>query len=165
MKVDEFIKKYNYAKDKKNFLSDNITKKHISYVEKIADCERVINATSQINGMFKLNTPIRAAFFAVNMISKFYDIEIEDNLIEVYEKLDELNLVNELISIIPERERETYYTILNMCNDDYMENNRNIVSYFETKIQALGLSLDALLDGLSKIIQQEQEDIEQSDNE
>ncbi len=153
MKIDEFIKKYNNAKDKRDFLSNSLVVNHIPYVEKIADCQRVVDATSTLDGIFKLNTPVRAAFFSVNMISKFFGIDIEDsNLIDIYEKLDEINLVNELMSIIPERERETYYAILGMVNDDYFENNRSIISFIETKLNTIGLSVDALLSGITEII-------------
>lgn len=154
MKIDEFIRKYNSAKDKEKYLSGCIKKSYIPYHEKVSDCQRIINATMESDGIFKINTPAQFMIFTVNIISKYTDIEYTD-VLETFEKLDELNLINAIVSRIPEREYTTYNTLLNMVQDDYMENNRNIISFIETKVKALGLSMDAILDAMQKYIPQE----------
>ena len=154
MNVNEFIKKYNEANDKNTFLSECIVTKYIPYHEKVADCERIVRATIESDGLFRINTPAQFMIFTVNIISKYTEIEYMD-VLETFEKLDELNLINAIISHIPEREYTTYNTLLNMIQDDYMENNRNIISFIETKIKALGLSIDAILDTVQKYMPQE----------
>ena len=158
MKINEFIRKYNAAKDKEKYLSGCIKKNHIPYHEKVSDCQRIINATTESNGLFKINTPAQFMIFTVNIISKYADIEYDDAL-EMFEKLDELNLIDSIIAHIPEREYTTYNTILNMVQDDYMENNRNLISFMETKVKALGLSIDTILDAIQKYIPQETSEI------
>lgn len=154
MKIDEFIRKYNSAKDKEKFLAGCIKKTYIPYHEKVADCQRIINATMESDGVFRVNTPAQFMIFTVNVISKYADIEYDD-VLTTFEKLDELNLINGIISHIPEREYSTYNTLLSMTQDDYMENNRNFISFIETKVKALGLSMDAILEVIQKYVPQD----------
>lgn len=150
MKVDEFIRKYNSAKDKKKYLNECIKRQYIPYSEKVADCQRIINATSEQDKVFRINTPAQYMIFTINMISKYAEIEYE-NTLEAFEKLDELNLVNEILSRIPEREYTAYNTLLTMVRDDYIDNNRNIISFIETKMNTLGLSIDSILNTIQDI--------------
>ena len=160
MKVDDFIKKYNSAKDKDKFLADSITKQYIPYHEKISDCEKIIRSTMESDGMFRINTPAQFLIFMILLITSYTEIEREENMLEMFEKLDEVNLINAIVSKIPEREYTSYNTVLNMIQDDYMENNRSLLSYLETKVKALGLSLDALLEAAQKYIPQNTEEEE-----
>lgn len=168
MKVNEFIKKYNSAKDKDTFLNNCIVKQYIPYHEKIVDCDNILRATIETDGLFKINTPAQFMIFTIQIITRYTEIEHEDNIVELFEKLDELDLINAIISHIPEREFNSYNTILDMVRNDYMDNNRTMVSFFETKLGALGLSVDAILDALQQIdisnnSQNEIENIEDED--
>ena len=142
MKINDFIKKYNAAKDKDKFLTDHIKRDYVPYHEKIADCDGIIKISMERDGIFKINTPAQYMMFMIQIITRYTDIEKDDNPLEFFEKLDELNLIDAIVSKIPEREFNSYNTILNMIQSDYMENNRNIISFFETKFKALGLSVD-----------------------
>lgn len=155
MKVDEFIRKYNAAKDKDRFLTDSIKVQYIPYSQKIADCSGVVKASVEMDGIFKINTPAQFMMFTVQVITRYTEIEKDEDVLGLFEKLDELNLINAIISHIPEREFASYNTILNMVQDDYMENNRNIISFIETKVKALGLSLDALLETIQRYVPQD----------
>ena len=155
MKVDEFIRKYNSAKDKDKFLTDCIKTQYVPYRIKIADCDGIIKASTGINGVFKINTPAQFMMFTIQVIIRYTEIEKDDDILGLFEKLDELNLINAIISKIPEREYASYNTILNMVQDDYMENNRTLLSFIETKVSALGLSLDAILDAIQKYVPQD----------
>ena len=154
MKIDEFIKKYNNAKDKDKFLSECITTQYVPYRNKIADCDGIIKASSELDGIFRINTPAQFMMFMIQLISRYTEIEKEEDILGEFEKLDELNLINAIISKIPEREYTSYSTILNMIQDDYMENNRSLLSFIETKIKALGLSIDTILETIQKHISQ-----------
>lgn len=155
MKVDEFIRKYNSAKDKDKFLTDCIKTQYVPYRIKIADCDGIVKASTGINGVFKINTPAQFMMFTIQVITRYTEIEKDDDILGLFEKLDELNLINAITSKIPEREFTSYNTILNMIQDDYMENNRTLLSFIETKVSALGLSLDAILDAIQKYVPQE----------
>lgn len=154
MKINDFIKKYNAAKDKDKFLTDHIKRDYVSYHEKIADCDGIIKISMERDGIFKINTPAQYMMFMIQIITRYTDIEKDDNPLEFFEKLDELNLIDAIVSKIPEREFNSYNTILNMIQSDYMENNRNIISFFETKFKALGLSVDTLLETIQQYVPQ-----------
>lgn len=154
MKINDFIKKYNSAKDKDKFLTDHIKRDYVPYHEKIADCDGIIKISMERDGIFKINTPAQYMMFMIQIITRYTDIEKDDNPLEFFEKLDELNLIDAIVSKIPEREFNSYNTILNMIQSDYMENNRNIISFFETKFKALGLSVDTLLETIQQYVPQ-----------
>ena len=154
MKINDFIKKYNAAKDKDKFLTDHIKRDYVPYHEKIADCDGIIKISMERDGIFKINTPAQYMMFMIQIIVRYTDIEKDDGPLEFFEKLDELNLIDAIVSKIPEREFNSYNTILNMIQSDYMENNRNIISFFETKFKALGLSVDTLLETIQQHIPQ-----------
>ena len=97
--------------------------------------------------------------FMIQVITKYTDIERDKDIIKMFETLDELNLINAIVSKIPEREMSSYNTILHMVLDDYMENNRNIISFIETKIKALDLSFDAILDAIQKYVPQDESEV------
>ena len=155
MKVDEFIKKYSSAKNKDDYLEKCITTQYIPYHEKIADCTNIINSTIEKDGIFKINTPAQFMIFMVQLITKYTDIDKDEDVLGLFEKLDKLDLINGITSKIPKKEFESYNTILGMIQNDYMENNRNIISFLETKLSAIGISIDTLLDGLIEMSNKE----------
>lgn len=163
MKVDEFIRKYNSAKDKDKYLTNCVKVQYVPYHEKIADCSGIVKASVEMDGIFKINTPAQFMMFTVQVITRYTEIEKDDDILGLFEKLDELNLINAIISKIPEREFASYNTILNMVQDDYMENNRTLLSYIETKIKALGLSLDTILDTIQKYVPQDVPEVADSE--
>lgn len=163
MKVDEFIRKYNSAKDKDKFLTDCIKTQYVPYRIKIADCDGIVKASTEMNGVFKINTPAQFMMFTIQVITRYTEIEKDDDILGLFEKLDELNLINAITSKIPEREFASYNTILNMIQDDYMENNRTLLSFVDTKIKALGLSLDTILDTIQKYVPQDVPEVADSE--
>ena len=159
MKIDEFIRKYNSAKDKNKFLSDSIITQYVPYHEKIADCDGIIKACMERDGLYKVNTPAQYMMFIIQIITRYTEIDKDDKLLELFEKLDELDLISALMSKIPEREISSYNTLLDMIRDDYIDNNRTIMSFIETKVKALGLSVDAILDTLQKYVPQNESEV------
>ena len=141
MKIDEFIKKYNDAKDKDKFLSECITTQYVPYHEKMIDCDYIITATTKYENQFKINSPMRFMLFINTLLSRYTEIGEDDNILIVFETLDEVGLIDQIISKIPEREYNSYNTILNMELDDYMENNRSVASI----IEGFGLSLESII--------------------
>ena len=153
MTTKEFIEKYDKATDKELLLKNMIIRQYVPYSEKINDCNRIVFATTKDGDMFKINSPFQIMLFNYTIITKYTDLTLDENqnILEFFEALDELNMVNGLLSVIPEREYNAYNTILAMCNDDLMENTRSLTSFLETKFGALKISTDALLEVLEKM--------------
>ena len=148
MTAEQFINNYNTAADKNKFLSDCITTKYVKYTEKVADCRKIVNITFEIMGdkKFCVDSPAQFVIFVMNLIYRYTDIDRSEMVVTDFESLDEINLVNEILEKIPERELSSYNTILNMCKDDYISNNRDLVSFLETKIDSMSASINAILE-------------------
>lgn len=148
MTAEQFINNYNTAADKNKFLSDCITTKYVKYTEKVADCRKIVNITFEIMGdkKFCVDSPAQFVIFVMNLIYRYTDIDRSEMVVADFESLDEINLVNEILEKIPERELSSYNTILNMCKDDYISNNRDLVSFLETKINSISTFTNAILE-------------------
>lgn len=148
MTTKEFIEKYNKATDKELLLKNMINRSYVPYSEKIADCINIVRKSNEEN----LNSPLQFMLYAYNIITKYTLLELDEgqNILNFFESLEEINMINGLMSFIPENELTSYQTILNMCNDDYIENNRSLTAFLETKFGALKLSTDTLLEVLDK---------------
>lgn len=155
MKIDEFIKKYNDAKDKDKFLNDCIITTYVPYHEKMTDCEMVIISTTKIENEFRINSPMRFMLFITTLLSRYTEIGKDEDVLTVFETLDEKDLIDKIISKIPEREYTSYNTILNMELDDYMENNRSITAYISRKIKDLEIPVKSLFEAIMNNVPQD----------
>jgi hypothetical protein len=155
MKVDEFIRKYNSAKDKDKFLNDIITTQYIPYHEKMTDCEMIILSTTKIDNEFRINSPMRFMLFVTTLLSRYTEIGKDENILTVFETLDEAGLIDQIVSRIPEKEYASYNTILNMELDDYMENNRSITAYISNKVKELEIPFKTLMETISNNVPQD----------
>ena len=140
MKVNEFIEKYNDAKDKDQFLTECVKGDYVPYHEKMTDCDYIILATTKFDDKFRINSPMRFMLFVTTLLSRYTEIGEDEDILTMFETLDENNLIDLIISKIPEKEYTSYNTILNMELDDYMENNRSLSSILE----GLGASLELM---------------------
>ena len=155
MKIDEFIKKYNDVKDKDKFLNDCIITTYVPYHEKMTDCEMVIISTTKIENEFRINSPMRFMLFITTLLSRYTEIGKDEDVLTVFETLDENDLIDKIISKIPEREYTSYNTILNMELDDYMENNRSITAYISGKIKDLEIPVKSLFEAIMNNVPQD----------
>ena len=155
MKVDEFIRKYNSAKDKEKFLNGCITTQYVPYHEKMTDCEMIIISTTKIENEFRINSPMRFMLFITTLISRYTEIGEDEDLLTSFEILDENGLIDKIISKIPEKEYNSYNTILSMELDDYMENNRSITAYISSKVKELEVPIKALIKTIKNNVPQD----------
>lgn len=151
MTAKEYVAKFNKATDKELFFKKSITTNYVPYREKISDCNKIVKATTELDGQFKINSPAQFMLLAMTIISRYTNIEIGENIIDDFEELDKENLINMLMTFIPEREMNSYNTLLSMCNDDYIENVRSLTSFFETKFESLKLTGDILFERLQEL--------------
>ena len=169
MKVTQFLEIYKTKKseeEKENFVKSHITRGYIPYNEKIAYCSKIVeNSMYEKNNdklVFKLNSPSKFLFTNLILIKLYSDLEIEidQNPLEIFDSLNEKGLIFAFIKAIPETEYAEFQMLINMIQDDRMTNERDLVSYIDTKIEALSLGLNSFLEGLTEL-----EDIKKYDNE
>lgn len=144
---EQFVIKYKVVKDKEKFIKEHIKDIHIPYSEKLVICQNIINNTSHIGEVYKVNTPARNMFFNLTLIDRYTDIKIDfTNAVEIYNKFDELDFISLVMNHIPEKELIDFDTIYHMVINDEYENNRTIVSFLETKVKALEITLNSLIE-------------------
>lgn len=151
MNIDELIKELN---DKTNEEKINIIKKHIvrnyvPYAEKISRCMNIIKNTSYDgDGNFNQNTAFRHALFLLNIVDSYTDIDFEYS-IEIFDKLCETNIIFMILAEVSESDMKLFDSVLNMVSDDEYANNRDLVSFLESKFIGIEAMINPILDYLS----------------
>lgn len=156
MTVDELITKCDETKKaKKSYdFAQHLTMKYMPYSEKAAMVKNIIDATSYVDVEhkrgYKRDTPNMVFIFTMKLIEKYTDIDISpENVVSDYDKLMESGIMHELTDQIPESEVKIIRGMLDMSRDDLEMNTRSLVSFLETKADALQIAMD----GLSKILE------------
>ena len=141
MTVTEFIGYFKIAKDKDAECKKHIVKKYIPFAEKMVKCQNLAKSSMEYKEnpeatpIHKQDTISRYLLFTMNLIKSYTDLEISDeSLISTYDILREAGAFEILIQCIPEDEYKEYSTLLKMAVEDYLANERDIVSYFENKM-------------------------------
>lgn len=159
MNVDFFIKQIAMNKDKEKYAASKLTKQYVPYEEKQAACENIVRTTSIIkndNGEFyRRNTPACDLLFNLTLIDKYYDIEVDfGNVLKEYNALEERDYISLLLRTIPEREYIAWQKMFKMVANDYMENERSLVSYLDTKIEALNKTTESLASVIEDVMKE-----------
>ncbi|MBR4667310.1 MAG: hypothetical protein IKO76_00980 [Butyrivibrio sp.] len=156
MTVDELITKCDETKKaKKSYdFAQHLTMKYMPYSEKAAMVKNIIDATSYVDVEhkrgYKRDTPNMVFIFTMKLIVKYTDIDISpENVVSDYDKLMESGIMHELTDQIPESEVKIIRGMLDMSRDDLEMNTRSLVSFLETKADALQIAMD----GLSKVLE------------
>ena len=157
MNVDFFVKQIAMNKDVEAYLKDKIMKDvYVAYEEKIAKCETIIKNTSTIKDettgveLYKRNTPACNLFFNLTLIDLYTNIDIDfsKNMLNDYNELEKHGYIDLLLSHISKNEYVAWQRLFDMIASDYMENNRSLISYFDTKLTAI----DKTADSFSKVL-------------
>ena len=156
MKATEFVKKYNTTKDKEKFVNKAIVKSYMPYEEKISRCTRVIKNTTfkKINdkNVYWENTPAQFMLFIGEIIDYYTTIEVDfTNWLEDFNILEEANLIDIIISFLPQNDYNKLQKVFTMIAQDYHENLRSIPSYFDTKLEAISILLKKFEDSFKDI--------------
>lgn len=156
MTVDELITKCDETKKaKKSYdFAQHLTMKYMPYSEKATMVKNIIDATSYVDVEhkrgYKRDTPNMVFIFTMKLIEKYTDIDISpENVVADYDKLMESGIMHELTDQIPESEVKIIRGMLDMSRDDLEMNTRSLVSFLETKADALQIAMD----GLSKVLE------------
>ena len=158
MNVDFFVQQIAMnKKSMESYLRNKVMKnEYVAYEEKIAKCETIIKNTSVIKDeatgieIYKRNTPACNLFFNLTLIDLYTNIEIDfsKNMLKDYNELERHGYIDLLLSYIPKPEYVAWQKLIDMIASDYMENNRSLVSYLDTKLTAI----DRTADSFSKVL-------------
>jgi len=151
MKYEEFIKEYKVSSDKNKFIKKHIITDYLPYQDKIAEANEIVKRSCyiEVDGKKKFlqNSPVYFELFMLRVIANYTDIEYENDGVDglaMFNALSKAELFEPIIAAIPKKEFDTFNTVLQMCKDDEMENYRSLAGFFDTKVDSLGLVLNAL---------------------
>lgn len=157
MKVEELVKKFEESKKiKKDYdFSKHIEIMYMPYAEKCAFVKSVVENSSYIEAagrkIYRRNTASMLFIFTMQLIARYTDVEINnDDVVRDYDALMESGVMNQLMTQIPEEEIKILRGMLDMQCDDEEMNNRSLISFFETRADALQMLLDGFIKVLDK---------------
>lgn len=167
MKINEFIKEYIEVADKDNFVRQHMTESYIGYASKVANCKKIIEATNgeEVDGekVYTVDSTARFMLYTLTLVKLYTDIEIDSQPVVCFDLLSENGIIPKILDNIPRSEQKTFQLVFDMVRDDDHANNRDIVSYIDSKIVAYKKALDL---AMSKIIEEiNSEDSESKDSE
>lgn len=156
MNCKEFVTKFNMAKDKENFAKKHIIHSYIPYAEKLAEAKKIAELSTHITigdkVIYKKNTPIQYFLKITRLIIRYTDVEFSEDINKDYDILAEKGVLDVLLSQIPESEIAQFTTLVEMCVADIYENERDISSFFETKFESLGLTINQMFNSFKETV-------------
>ena len=163
----KFIASYKTAKDTGEFIQKHIKKQYLPYGTKLALAQSIAkNCTHiEINGksIYKKDTPSQYFTVIMQLVSQYTDITFDNNtVVKAYDALSEVGALNSILSAIPESEVTEFRTLVDMCVSDIYDNERDLTSFLETKIDAAGMVGNQVLESLKEVIPQ-LKDLEQDE--
>lgn len=150
MKFDEFMELYDNFKETDKrviFVKEHITKSYIPLEEKDVRSQIIIsNSYYDENGNFKVNSTAKHMFTFLSIVDMYTDIDInfKDGLNE-YNKLDASMALDDIVSMIDEKDLNEFKIILNMKDNDVITNEYEPHSFVKKQVERFGGLIGAVL--------------------
>jgi hypothetical protein len=154
MKIDEFIKGYNGATDKKGFINLHVVRKYLPYEEKVVIANAIVKSfTNKETGDFVRNTPAVFMNEVVSLVREYTDIEIGKNeSLDVFNKIEKNNITELLVDAIGS-DAQRLQTVISMVVNDAVANHGDLVNFMSLKSDNVNVILDKLKDALAALPQ------------
>lgn len=164
--VDAFLREYGVAAKQKGSAVETFIKKHIvtqyvPFLTKSIYCSNIVKASCHIKDgdreIVKINSDTQYLFFIMRLIQLYTDIELDqDNIINEYDKLKEVGVVDELINAIPDSEYVEFSTLLNMKMDDFRDNEYSVTALLYNLKESFSISeevINSVIEDLKKQVE------------
>ena len=140
------VAQYRTSKDKESFVKKHIKRYYVPYTEKLTEAIESSKRSTHIvvdeKEIYKKNTPMTRFLSMARIIALYTDIECEqDQVINMYDSLSKEGLMVQVLSSIPETEIGEFMSLVDMCVSDIYENEREISSILENKMEAISIVL------------------------
>ena len=159
--IDGYLKRTS-IKMKEEYLKTVIkVKPYVSYGVKIFLADTIIKTSCLRDGRVYIDSCKKYLLYIYALIDTYTNIEInQKELVFQYDRLDSLGLIEPILSLVSEKERATFKTILDMKLDDLMTNKYGIYAYiddqmdrFTTIAPEIAKVFTPLIDKLSKQVE------------
>ncbi len=159
--IDNYLKRTS-IKMKEEYLKTVIKiKPYVSYGVKIFLADTIIKASCLKDGRVYIDSCKKYMLYIYALIDTYTNIEInQKEWMSQHDRLDSLGLIELILALIPEKERSTFKTILDMKLDDLMTNRYGIYAYIDEQMDRaaritpeIGKAFGPLIEKLSKQIE------------
>lgn len=162
MTVQEFVNEYTTKNNSKKVIQEHIITKYVPITMKQEVCKKIVELSSyeivDQRKTYQRNSTLLYMLFMMAIVRLYTDIEIqEEKQIADFLCLEECGAIEEICGSISEIEMDRFNTIMKMCQDDFMDNDRSLLSY----IDHFASSFEYLLNEFEKILDINQLNIEE----
>lgn len=154
MTVNEFITGYDKlgnadAKVKEKYIKKHITSDYTKFEDKINAANRIVQSSSykDVDGgqMFHLNSPARYMVTMLAVYELYTDIEFASfGEITQFDLLERRGINDEIGRLIGV-DYNRFMTVLEMVTGDMLSNTRDLTSFLETKVKAVGIMVQEII--------------------
>lgn len=163
MDIGKFVEEFDkaVAKDRAQkkasetirLIKKHITNPYVSYEVKMSEANKIADlsmyTTVDDKQIFKMNSPLRYMLSMMAVVRCYTDLEWDKtNATIQFDILESRGFFEILVNEIgPDYDK--FQTVLSMVVDDKLTNERSLVSFLETKVEALGTTLNTVLDQIA----------------
>lgn len=179
-KVKDFVEKYEAQTndaEREKFLRTNLkTDSYMEYSEKVIVADNIVRSSSYaINkdetgvlsktNQISFNSPMRYVLFALTVVNKYTNIEIDFKYaMHQFDLLNKNGLIEIIFTKVGDREIAEFNTVISMVLDDFMKNEyefRNYIGGILTRLGGFVKQVSPILDNVvDKIDNLTEEDTE-----
>lgn len=136
--IDNYLKRTS-IKMKEEYLKVAIkVKPYISYTAKVVLADSIVKTSCLKDGRVHIDSCKKYLLYVYTLIDAYTNIEInQKEWVFQYDRLDSLGLIESILALIPERERVTFKTILDMKQDDLMTNKYGTHAFVEEQVNRI----------------------------
>lgn len=138
-KLVENYKKRSSTKLKEEFLKSQVKiVPYQNYTTKLFLAQNIINISCMKDGKVHIDSCKKYIMYIYTMIKFYTNIDIkEKDLMIQYDLLDKNDLIEKILALIPEKEKITFKTILDMKQDDLMTNKYGTHAFVEEQMDRI----------------------------
>lgn len=168
MTVKEFLEDLNKVTGKtvrEERMKKNLNvKEYVSFLDKASLAERVVyHSTRKLDqegnviGDIHINSVSKYLFHVMGIINMYTDLDIDyDNLVEDYDLLNVNGLIQEIVTLIGEKEIAECQMLLDMTLGDFMQNKLSVYSFVRDQVERFGtlsgITLSSIKEGFANAV-------------
>lgn len=138
--VVDFVKKFlsfsSFDLRKKYVEGIIIKDKYVDYLVKVTAARDIVSISGfDDDGNIKVNSCKQYTLYVYTLLSHYTNLDIESGDWTVsFDLLEKNDLIEMILSYIPEKELKNFQTVLEMCRNDFMTNNYEIHNFIRSNI-------------------------------
>lgn len=158
--VDEFVKKYKAFtsdKAKETYIASLVNMSaYVPYAVKIVTAQQILQSSCfNKQGNIHIDSCKKYLLYIAAIFNFYTNVQLsETQIMQDYDALEKLNVINIFIKLMPERDLKIFDTVLKMSQDDLLANYCGLEHYLEKKLsnidqtskQTLAFLLEKIVD-------------------